>query len=332
MFEVKRAVILPMMVAAIAACQPAIAQAIAQLANFQEPGSVLVFPMFQTGPGVTTFTISVTCPTGVICLLHQRFNLKAEWVCPAIPIGSPTACATRDFALSTSVTGTLTFTPGTGGAIPPPPCNQGYLLVWVIDILENAIKFDGLVGKAVIRQFPQSDTAYNAIPIQAGDGFKTGDIISPDTIFGTALPFDGTHYKAVTGQVTGNVAYPTPIPFVGAGPFNTYLVFLTLDVISRRPDNNITFVDLDFYNEGELVVNAAAAFTCWGIMSLRDLGPTTNFGINGLVQSNQATSLDRPVTLLGLTLTQEVVGGAFTHNIVPLLNNSVGIPTTFVTQ
>jgi hypothetical protein len=60
---------------------------------------------------------------------------------------------------------------------------------------------------------------------------------------------------------------------------------------------------------------------------------TTNFGINGLVQSNQATSnLDRPVTLLGITLTQELVGGAFTHNIVPLLNNSVGIPTTFVGQ
>jgi hypothetical protein len=208
----------------------------------------------------------------------------------------------------------------------------------VVDLTtdRNSIKFDGLVGKAVIRQFPQSDTAYNAIPIQAGADFKTGDIISPATGNPTPLPFDGTHYKEVTGQVTGNVAYPTPI----FGPSDTFLVFLTLDVLSNRA-NNATFLDLYFYNEGEAVISTSTAFTCWGIISLRGLGVTTNFGINGLVQSNQATSfvpigtdavLERPVTLLGLTLTQEAVNGVLNHNIVPLLNNSVGIPTTFVTQ
>ena len=337
MFLVKRAVILPMMVAAIAACQPAIADAVAApappaLSDSQEPGSVLVFPFFQNQPGVTTFTVSVACPTGATCMLHQTVNLRGEWVCPA-PIFFAT-CPERDFALSTTVTGTLTFTPTSGGPIPPPPCFQGYLLVWVVGGTTNrdAIKFDGLVGKAVIHQFFQADSAYNAIPIQAGDGFRTGDIISRDTGTGTPLLFDGIHYKAVTGQVTGNVTYPTQFPFVGAGPFNTFVIFLSLDVLSNRP-NFTTFVDFNFYNENESVISTAANFICWGIIDLRGVGVTTNFGLNGLVQSDQATnSIGRPVSLLGITFTQEIVNGVFNHNIVPLLNNSVGVPTTFVPE
>ena len=338
MFGVKRAVVLPMMVAAIAACQPAIAQ----LSDSQEPGSLLVFPFIQTGSigGVvaTTVTVSVTCPTGAICPLHQPVNLRGEWVCPA-PIFFAT-CPERDFALATTVTGTLTFTPTSGGPIPQPPCFQGYLLVWVVGGTTNrdAIKFDGLVGKAVIHQFFQADAAYNAIPIQGGDGFRTGQVISPDTGTGTPLLFDGTNYKAVTGQVTGNVTYPTQFPFVGAGPFNTFVIFLSLDVLSNRP-NFTTFVDFNFYNEVENPISTSTNFICWGMIDLRQVGatidtgfPPVRYGLNGLVQSDQATKLGQPVSLLGLTFTEEIVNNVFNHNIVPLLNNSVGVPTTFVPE
>ena len=343
MFLVKRAVILPMMVAAIAACQPAIAGVPAPpaLSDSQEPGSVLVFPFFQNQPGVSTFNVSVTCPnpTAKGCILHQTVNLRGEWVCPPTNVFS-TICPERDFPLSTTVNGTLTFSPTSGGTIPSPPCFQGYLLVWVVDgtTSRNAIKFDGLVGKAVIHQFFQADAAYNAIPIQGGDGFRTGQVISPDTGTGTPLLFDGIHYKTVTGQVTGNVAFPTQFPFVGQGPFNTFLIFLTLDVLSNR-SNFTTFVDFNFYNEVENPISTSTNFICWGMIDLRQVGaaidtgfPPVRYGLNGLVQSDQATKLGQPVSLLGLTFTEEIVNNVFNHNIVPLFNNSVGIPTAFIPE
>ena len=229
---------------------------------------------------------------------------------------------------------------GDRGQDSPPPCSQGYLLVWVVDNTGffNTIKFDGLVGKAVIHQFFQADAAYNAIPIQAGDGFNTGDIISQDTGNGTPLLFDGIHYKTVTGQVTGNVAFPTQFPFVGQGPFNTFLIFLTLDVLSNR-SNFTTFVDFNFYNEVENPISTSTNFICWGMIDLRQVGatidtgfPPVRYGLNGLVQSDQATKLGQPVSLLGLTFTEEIVNNVFNHNIVPLFNNSVGIPTAFIPE
>ena len=324
MFGVKRAVVLPMMVAAIAACQPAIAQV---LSDSQEPGSLLVFPFIQTGTigGVvaTTITVSVTCPTGAICPLHQPVNLRLHWVCPA----SAGVCQERDFALATTVNGTVRFHPGDGGSIPAPPCFQGYLLVWVVDTFRNAIKFDGLSGKAVIHQLPTADTAYNAIPIQAGANLANGAIISRD---GAPLPFNGTGYKEVTGQITGGIQFPGQTAPGANGSLNTFLIFLTLDVMSNRP-NPPTFVDFNFYNEAEAPISASTSFTCWGFFFIDGTVPAnfTTTG-NGLVQSSQAQlATGAPVTLLGLVLTQEFSDGVFAHTIVPLLNNSVPVPTVF---
>src|SRR5215469_15653639 len=61
------------------------------LSNSQEPGSVLVFPYFQTGTvwvdnnvtePKTEIHIGVTCPTGVSCPELEPVKLHAAWVCP----------------------------------------------------------------------------------------------------------------------------------------------------------------------------------------------------------------------------------------------------------
>lgn len=315
MFQIKRALMLPMMVAAVAACQPALAQV---LSDSQEPGSVLVFPFFQegftaSGTSVSTFAISAICPTGATCPMHQPVYLKLHWVGPG--------CGERDFSETTSVNGTIVITPNDGGTIPLPASFQGFLLVWVVDANGNAIKFDGLIGKAIIRQFPQADTAYNAIPIQAGAELLNNAIISPPN---GPLQFDGIHYKEVTGQVTGSVFPPV-------GNFATYLIFLTLDAISNRP-NGSTFVDFRFSDQFENSISSSTSFTCWGLVSIAGLGVTSP----GIVQSGPAqTVTGTPVTLLGLIMTQDLSGGGTggplvtTHNIVPFLNNSVPVATTF---
>jgi hypothetical protein len=51
-----------------------------QLSDSQEPGSVLVFPLFEQGK--STFEISVACPTGASCTDGQDVDIRAHWVCP----------------------------------------------------------------------------------------------------------------------------------------------------------------------------------------------------------------------------------------------------------
>src|SRR5207302_5363353 len=139
------------------------------------PGSVLVFPKFIRGTfndaefsgqavhAITEFEISVRCPDGASCDVHQPVRLRGHWVCPE--------CDEASFDLTTTVNGSLYFNPEgvvavvpgvvTANAfpsnatttIPRAPCARGYLIVWAIDntTAGNAIKFDGLIGDAVIR-------------------------------------------------------------------------------------------------------------------------------------------------------------------------------------
>src|SRR5207244_6808224 len=120
----------------------------------------------------TEVEISVPCPPAATCDLNQQLRLRAHWVCPGSSTNS--ICAETSFNLETTIGGTLYFNPEgvvnvlgvlTAAAypsnattvIPPPPCERGYLIVWVVDRGGNAIKFDGLIGGGLIRQ-PQHVT------------------------------------------------------------------------------------------------------------------------------------------------------------------------------
>src|ERR1700736_3860953 len=148
-----------------------------RLSDSQQPGSVLVFPIFRTGSQTTTdlgtvpntaFEISVVCPpnqTEFTCGGNSVL-LHAEWVCAG---SATTSCAESDFEFATTVDGTVRFNPSNLAPftthVAPPPCNQGYLIVWAIRSDHKPIKFDGLIGDAVLRESPGSATAYDAIPI-----------------------------------------------------------------------------------------------------------------------------------------------------------------------
>src|SRR6266850_3071485 len=137
-----------------------------------EPGSVLVFPKFIRGTfndplvsgqavhAVTEIEISVVCPANSTCSNNDVF-LRANWVCPG--------CAESSFNLKTTIGGTLYFNPegvvvianvvtsdvfpsNATTTIPVPPCDRGYLIVWAVDSTGRAIKQDGLIGEAVIRE------------------------------------------------------------------------------------------------------------------------------------------------------------------------------------
>jgi hypothetical protein len=272
----------------------------------EQPGSVIVFHKFIAGTvdnrPATQFEISATCPKGFACEEGRVVRLRAHWVCPP-DANDATVCRETDFELRLTINGTIVFDPNGGGGAQPAPCPRGYLIAWVIDEFGQGIKFDSLIGDAVISTGPTSARAYNALPIQAAEHLDTGTVITGDN---GPLAFDGDNYRAVTGKIYGGVRYESDAP-----PLQTDLTLLTLDVRSNLP-NEETFVGLNFYNEGETLHSTGTNFTCWSERSLRTIDPGLDAGamgsLKGLVESTFAVSASgTPVTLVGIVETQELV-------------------------
>ena len=179
--------------------------------------------------------------------------------------------------------------------VPFPPCApdpidgliKGYLIVWVVspdDINSpRAISFNGLIGNAVLRESNNSAGAYNAVPIQS---------VQPTCAAGTGGPgqpacaqnvldpggdrnliFDGvSEYARIPGKVVATirldrdfVAGTTTVP--PTFRIDSFVTLLTLDVNSNR-SNLPVFVDLDFFNEVEVLRSTFTEFICWTEKSL----------------------------------------------------------------
>jgi hypothetical protein len=230
--------------------------------------------------------------------------------------------------------------PGTGQLAPRAECPRGYLIGWVVNPTTLApIRFDGLIGDAVLRVSNTAVAAYSAIPIQATPGIPG----SPIALVGGALRFDGgdNHYQAVTGTILGDVKY---VKQVGPPPgtFNdTFLTLLTLDVRSNRPNDRV-FVDFEFWgghssqigNENEL--SASASFICWQEFQLdTDIDENLNqvfMGRKGTFEAEATSAVGAPVTLLGIVEVDEGPAPEPLDRsyITSLSNDSVPVPTSFV--
>jgi hypothetical protein len=384
---------LAVIVPALALAAPAFAQVRdTTLGDATEPGSVIVFPKqiqgtvsLPEGPVVpiTELEIGVVCPKGVTCAEHQSVKIRFHWVCGTTEanLAGSFVCQETDFDVTATVYEKIVLTPNgepvgfynTGGPnnvlpthfAPAANCPNGggYLIGWVINPAnDQPIKFDGLVGDAVLRPgspaspapnpfagSPAAYASYDAIPIQADPSLPNGAAIATNS--NGALIFDGGagHYQAVTGQVLGDVRYSN----TAVGPTFTTgaLTLLTLDVKSNRP-NNPVFVDLDFFggnpsvigNENQL--STSTEFICWEEIPLTAISPdlnTTTMGRKGVFVSDQATKVGifgitdetGPTTLLGLSETLE--GGVFPP-VAPwprasfsgLFNSSEPVPTHFL--
>jgi hypothetical protein len=328
---------------ALGLAMPAVAQVNGprELYNSEVPGSVIVFPKFINGTTTSgeprsEFEISVNCPdkdpmTG-FCRIPEgtRVKLRAHWVCPADQkFNNKFICKETDFDLFTTVYGTVVFspantgagafpttplTPTTGGVVrvPAPPCDYGYLIAWVVDTQDRPIKYDALIGDAILRDANGGTSAYNGIPIQAVSTLAHGAFIPGGNLF-----FNGTtNYKAVAGAFTSSVRFNVEPPANAATytSVRTDLTLLTLDVLSNRP-NFPTFVDLDFYNANEYLLSTYWEFVCWTEVSLFTINPNLTeagmFTRKGLVVSGPAEKFeyvgiddkDGFVTLLGIVET-----------------------------
>ena len=315
---------------------PGLAQAQARdprLSDSEEAGSVLVFPKFIKGTvtvdGVPTpqsvFEISVICPAGALCTAGQKVQMKAEWICPGNAKG---ICKEIDFPLSTTVNGTVVIDPSKTGITAP--CPLGFLLVWVVNAANQPIKFDGLIGDAVLRHSGVSAGAYNGIPIQADPLLANGALI---TLVNGGLVFDGApgHYQAITGTAISGVRFDK----LTSPTVQTFLTMLTLDIISNRV-NTTTFVDFLFWNANEVPTSTSTDFICWAEQQLSvDIDSNLTFESQGTakgsfigVASNQNFV---PRTILAIVETLEHnAGGAIDREYsYSTYNDSIPVRTLF---
>src|SRR6516165_10830668 len=240
------------------------------LADPSEPGSVIVYPKWRSGT-VTVDTVTlpqteielgVVCPVGEVCNELTPIKVRFHWVCGGDDkIDNKYICPSTDFDVFLTVDGKAVFDPNnttiTGSqshhvSLPPfnidgTLCTRGYLIGYVVNRSDQPIKFDGLIGDAVIRNTATSASAYRAITIQADPALAnlaliglTPDPFNPGQL---RLPFDGGegHYAEVTGQIYGDVKYDDPV-----GPLfsQTALTLLTLDV-RQNLSNYPTYLNLD---------------------------------------------------------------------------------------
>jgi hypothetical protein len=304
-----------------------------RLSDPQEPGSFIVFPKFIKGTvavdGVPTpqsvFEISVVCPAGAVCTQGQAVRLHVEWVCPA---NSKSICKEIDFFLTTTVNGTIVFDPSKSGIVAP--CANGYAAAWVVNIAGAPIKFDGLIGDAVLRNSGSSAGAYNGIPIQADPLLANG---APILDVATGLHFDGLpgHYQAVTGTILSGVRFDK----LTAPKVETFLTLLTLDVISNRV-NTTTFVDFLFWNAAEVPTSTSTDFICFTEQQLSvDIDSNLTFESQGTAKGSfVGVASDQnfvPRSLLAIVETIEHnAGGAIDREYsYSVFNDSVVVPTTF---
>jgi hypothetical protein len=331
------------------------------------PGSVLVFPYFEKGTvtspdtpfnqlPISQFEISVACPKGDLsCTVNAPVTIKLEWVCGDTE--ELDFCGGVDFTLLTTVNGTIRFdTTGacepkddsdtffhTCGFVPPPPCEEGYLVAWVVNNANlGSIKFDGLVGDSLLRDSSTAVTAYDAIAIQAGTALANG--ASTNLYKDNQLHFNGVAYQEASGTVIGSLHYDGTETETGGSGITSYtsLVLLTLDTRANNTNNPVN-VNLSFYNEIEQLASETAVFFCQGEFETGEwFGLTNSFGYKGLVESTAAykTALlgvsDKtgPVTLLGLVLTRED-GSEGPYDpareyAYGLYGNSTYLPTAFI--
>ena len=303
-----------------------------RLSDSQEPGSFIVFPKFIKGTvtvdGVATpqtvIEISVVCPSGAVCTQGQAVRLHVEWVCPG---NSKGICKETDFFLSTTVNGTVVFDPSKLGIVAP--CATGYAVAWVVNAAGAAIKFDGLIGDAVLRNSGSSAGAYNGIPVQAHPDLANLALINTTG----GLVFDGSagRYQALTGTILSGVRFDK----LTAPKVDTFLTLLTLDVISNRV-NTTTFVDFLFWNASEVPTSTSTDFICFTEQQLSvDIDSNLTAESQGTAKGSfvgvASTQDFTPRTLLAIVETLEHnAGGAIDREYsYSVFNDSVVVPTVF---
>ncbi len=205
------------------------------------PGSFLVFPLFDVRPGYAT-QIRITNTSS-----STSARVQLNFVCPGTRDDNYCDALDRHIAITpygTYVANVADFNP---------PCQEGYIVAFVENGNYEAIAFDHLIGSYHIAHEGSREAA-SAISIQsvkeegenlgADDELQFGATSGPDPDYKSLPTHLFTDFQAVHN---------------GAG---SELILLTLDTIAGGY-NPITSFDIRFWNEREVPFSTSWEFVCW---------------------------------------------------------------------
>jgi hypothetical protein len=297
------------------------------------------------------FEVGYACPPGTpLAACPASITVRAHWVCPGSKNTSAPnfqLCEETDWFFTITRHGKVYFSPegdflptpnnqvSRSGAAGPgnigflvaePPCDRGYLLMWVVTSPDDPtpISLNVLIGEAVIRNGDGSAGAYNMVPVASP--------LPPLTTLTYPLSFDGAQYQLLPTAILTDVRYdrrvttgiaPAVAP-AGLGAITTHLTVLTLDVFSNVELNTAVTLAFNAYNEQERSVSDSIEFVCWAQIPLsgaNGINPqfteVGRFSRKGLIESRDAFTINpftgggfAPRTVLGIVET-------FEHNTGP---------------
>lgn len=209
------------------------------------PGSLLLFPSFDSSPGSSTvLTVTNTNDDVVTGTVLVEFIYIEEKTCLEY---NRTALLTANDTLTVLA------------AVHNPDQEQGYVYVFAKSPQTGAaISWDYLIGNMIdIDAFVLFDWSLNPVSFQGQTEVGTPTDLDSDGI----RDLDGVEYS----QAPDEILIPR---FIGQGfPFTSELILVNLTGGARFT----TVIDFLVYNDNEQVFSAQHSFDCWEMVRLTDI-------------------------------------------------------------
>ena len=221
-----------------------------------QPGSLLVFPVFDITEGfVTQMHITNTDPMTAV-------QVQIDFVCPGSSQDPFCDALSRHLTIVSSGTMVIDVEEF------HPPCKQGYAIVFAENAMYQAISFNTLIGSYnVTRRYRSHEGgAEQAIAIQSIKPFNEVLGASGALQFGPDPNPDTQDYAALATQLfTSFRAVGGSDPLRGSE-----LILLTLNTIVGAP-NPASLVVIDFRSENAVAFSATWEFVCWTQVRIDDI-------------------------------------------------------------
>jgi hypothetical protein len=244
----------------------AVAPTTAQVNRDLEPGSLLVFPLFDATTGHVTEIRVTDTNEGTVGASSVRLHYNV--VCAGTK-DPATRCPARNFTRLITYHGTVVIRIPTDTPVPSGcTAEQGFVIVWATGTgaaaapggaagLNRPVSYNFLIGSAHVTSGTPTVTA-DALPgIAFQSPAETGTVLGgpPQN---SALRF-GTDYAAPGDALFADFrALPVP----PAAAISSELVLLTLD-IDAGSENPPTQVAVDFWDDQENPYSTEIEFVCW---------------------------------------------------------------------
>ena len=257
----------------------AVAPTTAQVNRDLEPGSLLVFPLFDARTGQVTEIRVTDTNEGITGASSVRLHYNI--VCAGTKEGAP--CRARNFTRLITYHGTVVIRIPTDTPVPSGcTAEQGFVIVWATGTgaaaapggaagLNRPVSYNFLIGSAHVTSGTPAVTA-NALP---GIAFQSpaalGSVLGVPPLT-SALRF-GIDYVAPGDALFADFrALPVPPvpPAPPAAAISSDLVLLTLD-IDAGSQNPPTQVAVDFWDDQENPYSTEIEFVCWIRIPLVDI-------------------------------------------------------------